>query len=397
MDVLDTENVVDKPHIIIINKPDSQLDDLMKLHYDAIPPINTDILFNLPPFKSRLKIESNFPENFSWMIVTQEDNQDIILKKKYIYPVINQELCGSCYAMCSATSISDSLVISGITDYFPNISTTFAMTCFKAGNNCNGGDPASLLKEIARKGISTNECLDYSWCNKNKKCKDVGVNSAISNANLNLIVPKCQCKVEDTPLYFIKNNLSVISININLPRTKYFNSVKNHILNVGPLIAGFLVKRNFINGKFNKINNGIYFENGIYYGDQIQFEKVYNDSYIGGHAVEIIGWGIAKNTIINSTGETADVPYWHCKNSWGNKWGTDGTFKMPVYPYNKIIQFDVIIENLGGMINFYPDNKIETMADFQYRENFTNNKNFDYRIFIVIIIILVLLLLNLIL
>ena len=38
---------------------------------------------------------------------------------------------------------------------------------------------------------------------------------------------------------------------------------------------------------------------------------------IGGHAVEITGWGIENGK-----------PYWEIANTWGKDWGIDGYFKM---------------------------------------------------------------------
>jgi len=40
-------------------------------------------------------------------------------------------------------------------------------------------------------------------------------------------------------------------------------------------------------------------------------------TYVGGHAVKIIGWG---------TENGAD--YWLIANSWGTSWGEEGTFKI---------------------------------------------------------------------
>jgi len=39
----------------------------------------------------------------------------------------------------------------------------------------------------------------------------------------------------------------------------------------------------------------------------------------GGHAVKIVGWG-----------SEAGTDYWICANSWGNKWGEDGFFRIEV-------------------------------------------------------------------
>ena len=44
---------------------------------------------------------------------------------------------------------------------------------------------------------------------------------------------------------------------------------------------------------------------------------------LGGHAIEITGWGIENN-----------IPYWQVKNSWGSEWGDDGFFKI-IRGYNE--------------------------------------------------------------
>jgi len=40
-------------------------------------------------------------------------------------------------------------------------------------------------------------------------------------------------------------------------------------------------------------------------------------SYLGGHAVKIIGWGMSGTT-----------PYWTVANSWNTDWGEKGFFRI---------------------------------------------------------------------
>jgi len=42
-----------------------------------------------------------------------------------------------------------------------------------------------------------------------------------------------------------------------------------------------------------------------------------NATYIGGHAVKLIGWGVEHG-----------VDYWLLVNSWGTSWGDKGLFKI---------------------------------------------------------------------
>jgi len=45
--------------------------------------------------------------------------------------------------------------------------------------------------------------------------------------------------------------------------------------------------------------------------------KTENATYLGGHAVKLIGWGVLRG-----------VPYWLMINSWNENWGNAGTFKI---------------------------------------------------------------------
>jgi len=150
------------------------------------------------------------------------------------------------------------------------------------------------------------------------------------------------------------------------------------------------VFKNFMKGDFckNKEGKGIYFEDGIYDdSNSLKIDKNQSSSemYIGSHAVAIIGWGIEKNVKIS--GKKIDIPFWFCRNSWTDKWGDSGYFKMAMYPYNKISQFDkqVVINSKsgrimgGGMIIFSISNKPKLVNMNSLKlENLNLSKPDDY-------------------
>ncbi len=74
--------------------------------------------------------------------------------------------------------------------------------------------------------------------------------------------------------------------------------IKEEIMKNGPVQTGFIVYEDFM-----------YYKSGIY--------KRESDKILGGHAVKIIGWGTEDET-----------NYWIAQNSWSEKWGENGYFKI---------------------------------------------------------------------
>ena len=148
-------------------------------------------------------------------------------------------------------------------------------------------------------------------------------------------------------------------------------------------MGGFLVFTNFMKGLFSKVNGGVYLER-CQYGSEIQQgqkltfsdAEVSAENYKGAHAVAIMGWGIAKNIIVDNDEKRADVPYWYCRNSWDDKWAEGGYFKIAMYPWNKISQFDKRItindasgaRRLGGGIVLIRATKPPELLDIKQME-----------------------------
>lgn len=324
----------------------------------TIPPLNTDIQFNILPkynIRKHAKLaaldSTILPENFSWGIPTNDDSEIIRNKKQLITQPPNQMLCGSCWAISVAGVVSDNFIVSGVTEWNPNLSTTYSLACYPQ-NMCQGGNPAVLLQDIHSEGITSNHCVDYSWCSTNEACNGSGTKHFEAEQDISTLVPQCGCIVNrEHLLYKLEKYPEVITVDDYDSLDTYTNIVKKQIYYRGPVIGGYIVFRNFLDGRFNFINGGVYFENGVYENSQISFEQNQSsaDNFAGCHAIAIVGWGIEKDIIIDNNGTRADVPYWHCRNSWGSGWGDKGYFKMAMYPYNKISQFDKFVElNTSG-------------------------------------------------
>ena len=314
-----------------------------------------------------LHTHDNLTENFSWAIPTKHDSKLDLFKKSLIHKVSTQHACGSCWAVSFADTMSDCFVVSGAVRWSPNISATYLMSCIPSGNihnMCLGGNPSAVAPYLEREGVADTSCVDYSWCSGDRElCKSVSsaqhFDAQTLATKLNDNIPKpCGCYYKGVKKYLYKLDYGsdVFFINDKAPIDVFRNTVKSHILDFGPVIGGYVVLNNFFTGNFTdpNFNGGVYLDradyNG-YKGGKLMFSDSMTSQTAGLHAISIVGWGVAKN-IQYDNDKVGDVPYWHCRNSWGEKWGNEGGyFKIAMYPFNKISQFDKqVMTQLGGPI-----------------------------------------------
>ena len=363
---------------------------------DIIPPLNTDIRFSsvVPAFSlaqhpglAAISMEQ-IPEKFDWGHITSEDSQDILKKKRLIAKPGNQALCGSCWAISGAGIVGDNFVVSGVVDWLPNLSTTWSLACYPQ-LQCKGGNPAKLFQDISQGGIVSNHCVDYSWCTENPNCNGSAQGHFDQNAimNLNSHIPNCGCYSKGQfYLYFIDPQPKSIFIGSpGIDEKNITSTVKKHIFTKGPAMGGFLVYKNFMKGEFTKVNGGVYLEKGLYGDGKVRFDErqISTENYKGSHAIAVIGWGVAKNILVDNNGKREDVPYWYCRNSWKDTWGERGYFKMAMYPWNQTSQFEkqIIITDQsgqrhlgGGFVLLSASKKPEKKDLPQIQQQFIRNK-----------------------
>jgi len=236
--------------------------------------LNTDIRFKYNKPKFSTPLTTDLPLSF-----------DSRLKNPLITPVMDQGNCGSCFAISTATAISD--VFSNSLTFNPYLSPMYILSSIiNYSDICdNGGNPYDVLKIIEKNGIATNICVSYK-----EACSE--------SCNSNMIPSKgcCNNKI-DHYLYYVSNIR--VETNINL--------IKQHILIYGCAISGFTCYDDF---HYHYDGTEIYINKGT--------DPSENPS--GFHAVCIIGWGTENGT-----------DYWICRNSWSDKWGDNGYFKFAMY------------------------------------------------------------------
>jgi hypothetical protein len=334
-----------------------------------IAPLNTDIsdiVNTIPPYSAGFQsiITAPFrqlPGSFSWAIPTRQDSKEVLKKKANIHPVFNQSSCGSCWAVSISTVLSDCFAVSGTVDWCPLISPTFLMMSLPITMNkqCLGGSIANALKFITERQmpLADSSCIDYSWCDKFWCDNPVFNSSSLGEDNfysvINKIIPPFIGCYSDVPKWGFKADKDLSQISTMIAGVEKLREVvKTHILDYGPALGSFIILKNFSDGDgFAKFNGGVYFDRADYTNyfktgklvfnniEEDDSDTLSSDKMLGTHSVAIVGWGIEKNVQYDND-KVGDVPYWHVRNSWGSDWGENGFFKMAMYPFNRISQFE---------------------------------------------------------
>ena len=298
-------------------------------HY---PPLNTDPRFMTGNYKLLTVKYGITPKALpeEWNNYTGNE-----WKYKNTVKPINQGACGSCFACSVATAITDSFVFTW--GFKPDISPMYILACQTNNSKCGGGNPSVVLQQIAENGVASDHCVDYfSMCENDQYCS--GKKRITDDSAPNEMIPTtCGCCDNEIQhyKYYVEEN-PTIAYETSAIDSNGLNGgvqlIKEHIYEYGTAVAGFLVLSNFMNdastipGTF-ELTGGVFIESENYSG------KTQNSNEItGGHAVCVVGWGVAQNITLPSNKTTYDrVPYWLVRNSWGPKYGFDGYFKYAMY------------------------------------------------------------------
>lgn len=309
------ERIKENPTYTILRNDSNEI----KKEYDSSPTYN-------------VKYISDLPEEFDGRKVW-----DGLLS-----PVLNQGNCGSCWAFASVSTLADRFNIQSLGLYNIRLSPTRLILCNYQGkefdiflgkvdlleleslnkknyksSSCYGGTLLDAFRYLYIIGTTTEECLPY-----NKSLggllsrKEIGKFSKVSDLPLCANITGQLSDMCHDNTYNNKTGIEegtfaryyrcyhYYVINGTPENNSNESDIRINIYKWGPVASGIVIYPDFysFNGK------GVYRWNGI--GEKI-----------GGHAIEIVGWGDYYEN-------SKKIPYWLIKNSWGDKWGDKGYFKI---------------------------------------------------------------------
>ncbi|XP_050438004.1 cathepsin B-like isoform X2 [Adelges cooleyi] len=238
------------------------------------------------PFKTQ---DSNYnslfhiPENF--------DARKKWKRCKTIGMILDQGNCGSCWAMGTSSAFSDRLCIATDGEFNELLSAEeLTFCCFQCGYGCWGGYPIRAWEYFRTNGLVTGGSYDSQ-----QGCLPYYVPPYLDEDVPTEMNHRCVEKCYGNTTIDFKEDHRYTS-------DAYFlkpDSIQEDVLVYGPVEASFKVYDDFYN-----------YKSGVYI-------KSENASFLGGHAVKLIGWGVENET-----------PYWLLVNSWNENWGDQGTFKI---------------------------------------------------------------------
>lgn len=254
-----------------------------------------------------------------------------------LIPVANQGTCGSCWSFASTSTLSDRFNIQSVGQMYVELSPAQMILCDIKSSGikhpeinteaeserqiksnkltaCFGNSLADAWRYLYNEGVPTEQCVPYN--KKYGKFKEFDTLSSFIHTES---MPTCtyatgilgdmcsdftfneyNAEETGTPAKFYQALHFYAIAGVSKDGGGEIN-IRYNIFRWGPVSTSFAVYPDFYTFDAKK---SIYEWDGI--GTQV-----------GGHAVEIVGWGFEKNK-----------KYWIVKNSWGTEWGDSGYFKM---------------------------------------------------------------------
>jgi hypothetical protein len=308
-------------------------------------------------------VQVNVPDAFNW---------NDPATRKYMTPVMDQGLCGGCwaFAVCSVLGTRTAIASNSLNPllnpiYLMSATQPYSLT---VGSGCDGGDVTATCQFLEQFGVVGHKATFLS----SEQFRQANITQIADAATLNRSLPQvtlwdtfkpsdaaqttCQpsanrhaSSTHDTQdLYFARQGCTkqiyYDQWNAAQHAQDIIKTIQLEVFVRGPIISTFMVYPDFYDTDTwttcTQTSTGASIQ--VYVHEWFVTEREHEQD--GEHAVEITGWGRALDPNGNA------MPFWICKNIWGTAWGDQGYFNIAMYPYNAEVGMDVpfVITDVDG-------------------------------------------------
>lgn len=300
-------------------------------------------------------------------------------------PVMNQGSCGSCWAFASTSVLAERFNIQSVGLMKVNLSPLKPILCdFDGKEYAVNPDNTAELVDIDVSNLKNNACYGNSLYDAWRYLYLVGTNTQECLPYDDVLDPNLDYKTigkfdspNDIPLCtIVTGKIGDMCINV-----RYDNMTKEELGDAAKFYRAYHFYG--VAGIKSDGGNESYIRHNIYcWGPVSTGMVVYPDFYdfdsatevyewnkigppLGGHAVEIVGWGTNKS----------GKKYWIIKNSWGTNWADKGYFKMARGTNDCELEENVIT---GIPDFFYPPGYTITNIKTYWLESPTSKQDRDF-------------------
>lgn len=280
--------------------------------------------------------------------------------KGFLTPVKNQGKCGSCWAFASTSSLADRFNIQSKGLLNINLSAAKLILCDFQGKELTISHPeiSSVgVEEENLKSLSSGACFGNTLYDAWRYLFVLGTNlDSCVPYNKDLGPTKQYEEIGDFELTsrlpfctYVTGPIGDMCADYSYNRAtgeeygtpaRFYKCLHFFTLPGTPKDNGSEMNIRFDIYKWGPVSSGFTIYPDFYTFDAKTTIYKWNEKgpKVGGHAVEIVGWGEENN-----------IKFWWIKNSWGTKWGDDGYFRMIRGENNCGIEENV----MGGVPDFF--------------------------------------------